>query len=517
MHDFPHPHEHEDHEGEPGAPPDEAHPAWGRERIELRSVGIDVGSSTSHLTFSRLVLRRLGGRLSSRFRVVQRDVLHQSPILLTPYRSPLAIDTERLDAFVREAYGRAGVSPGDVDTGAVVITGEAAKKENAESILSLFARDAGRFVCATAGPQLEAIMAAHGSGAVARSRAAGGAVPGGAGPSGPVLSVDIGGGTTKLALCRDGEVSEIAVINVGGRLVADEGGRVTRLEEAGAVVGEALGRPLVVGGPIDEPTKAAVADRMAACLFEVIDGRPLSPLTRRLMHTRPLDGSGPVAALMFSGGVSEYIYGREPAVFGDLGKPLGDAVRRRLAGHPLGARLTTPLEGIRATVIGAAQYTVQVSGSTIFTPEPGLLPLRNLPVLTVPLREALSPASVAAAVRQAAQGYDAELLGGPMALAIRWPFGPSHGELAALGEGLVQALDGRSAPVVLAFDRDIAQLVGRLLRDELRATLRVVAVDELDLGAFDYIDVGEPFPVSGVVPVVIKSLVFRPPAGADVG
>jgi ethanolamine utilization protein EutA len=215
--------------------------------------------------------------------------------------------------------------------------------------------------------------------------------------------------------------------------------------------------------------------------------------------------------VMFSGGVSEYLYGRELAGFGDLGQALGEAVRGRLAGHPLAARLATALEGIRATVIGAAQYTVQVSGSTIFTPQPDLLPLRNLPVLTVRLGEPLSPAGVATAVRQAAHGYDAELLGGPLALAIRWPFGPSHGELTALGNGLLQALDGRRAPLVLAFDRDIARLVGRLLAEELGAKLSLVAVDELDLGAFDYIDVGAPLAVSGVVPVVVKSLVFRPP------
>src|SRR5436190_691283 len=228
MHDFPHPHEHGDHEGEPQAPPDETDPIWAGERIELQSVGIDIGSSTSHLTFSRLVLRRLGESLPSRFRVV--------------------------------------------------------------------AREAGRFVCAAAGPQLEAIMAAHGSGAVARSREGSG-----------VLSVDIGGGTTKLAVCRDGQVAAVAVINVGGRLVAEDRGRITRLEEAGALVGDEVGLRLAVGQRIDDTRKAALAEKMAACLFELIDRRPLSSLTRRLMHTPPLDDDGPIDVLMFSGGVSEYI------------------------------------------------------------------------------------------------------------------------------------------------------------------------------------------------------------------
>src|SRR5947199_486618 len=218
MHEFPHPQEHEDHEGEPQAPPDETDPIWAGERIELQSVGIDIGSSTSHLTFSRLVLRRLGESLSSRFRVVERNVLHQSPILLTPYRDPFLIDTERLDSFIRDAYARAGLTPDGIDTGAVVVTGEAAKKENAESILSLFAREAGRCVCGAPGPQRETTTAPHGSGAVARSR-------GGSG----VLSVDIGGGTTKLAVCGDGQVAAVAVLNAGGRLGAVGRGSHTQL------------------------------------------------------------------------------------------------------------------------------------------------------------------------------------------------------------------------------------------------------------------------------------------------
>ncbi len=503
MHDFPHPHEHEDHEGDPHGVPDEADPVWASERIELRSVGIDIGSSTSHLTFSRLVLRRMALSLSSRFRVVEREVVHQSPILLTPYRDALTIDAERLGAFVDETYRRAGLAREAIDTGAVIVTGEAAKKTNAEAILGLFARDGGRFVCATAGPRLEAVMAAHGSGAVARSHS-----------GGPVLNVDVGGGTTKLAVCRDGEVVDTAVINVGGRLLAYEDGRVTRLEEAGAWLAEAAGSRLGLGDRIDDPARAAVVremvGRMVDCLFEVIERRPLSPLSRRLMHTEPLSGAEPIAVLMVSGGVAEYVYGRERAAFGDLGPALGEAIRRRLDGHPLGARLVEADEGIRATVIGAAQYTVQVSGSTIFHPGPGRLELRNLRVFPVRLSDPLTAAGVARAVRDAFDGHDGELLAGPIALAIRWGFGVSYEELRALGEGVLAALGPRRAPVVLAFDRDIARLVGRLMVEELGAGPDLVAVDELDLAAFDYIDVGEPLSVSGIVPVVIKSLVFRP-------
>jgi ethanolamine utilization protein EutA len=322
--------------------------------------------------------------------------------------------------------------------------------------------------------------------------------------------VDIGGGTTKLALCRDGEVVDTAVINVGGRLVAHEAGRITRLEDAVAAIGEAVGRRFTVGGAGGPDDFQAVAETMTDCLFEVMERRPLSPLARSLMHTAPLADPGPVATLMFSGGVAEYIYQHEPTDFGDLGRRLGEAIRRRLAARPLGARLAAPTEAIRATVIGAAQYTVQVSGSTVFHPRAGVLPLRNVPVFPVHITPPLSAEAVADAVRRALDGYDDAGGDGPLALAIHWPFGPGYGELRALGEGVVAGLGPRSGATVLAFDRDIARLVGHLMVEELRVSRDLVAVDELELGTFDYVDVGEPLPVSGVIPVVIKSLVFRP-------
>ncbi len=202
------------------------------DHIELTTVGIDIGSSTSHLIFSRLKLRRLGQNLSSRYVVVSREALHRSPILLTPYTSDYAINADRLRAFVDEAYASAGLRPDEVDTGAIILTGEAVKRSNAQSIAELFASEAGKFVCASAGHNLEAVMAAHGSGAVALSRETGGVV----------LNVDVGGGTSKLALCKDGSVLETASINVGGRLIAvDEDGNVVRIEPAAREVADALG------------------------------------------------------------------------------------------------------------------------------------------------------------------------------------------------------------------------------------------------------------------------------------
>jgi ethanolamine utilization protein EutA len=189
-------------------------------RITLTSVGIDVGSSTSHLMFSRLVLERQGIALSSRFKVIDRSITFRSPILLTPYTDDTTIDTDELRRFIEGVYKDAEMSVADVETGATIFTGEAAKKQNAEAISALFSEEAGKFVCAIAGPNLEAVMAAYGSGACARSAKR-------EGVSRTVLNVDMGGGTAKYAICRDGEVLETAAINVGARLVAmDEKGLV---------------------------------------------------------------------------------------------------------------------------------------------------------------------------------------------------------------------------------------------------------------------------------------------------
>lgn len=214
----------------------------GLEMFHLKSVGIDIGSSTSHLIFSRLTLRREGAALSSRFKVTQREILFRSRILLTPYLSGTLIDTERVKTFIEDSYREAGFTSDDIDTGAVVITGEALKKKNAKPIIEFFAKESGKFICASAGPNHEALLAAYGCGAVELSKSHGATV----------LNVDMGGGTTKFSLIRDGVVTQTAAINVGARLVAfDPTGVVVRVEEPAKVILQELGYPVELGKKID--------------------------------------------------------------------------------------------------------------------------------------------------------------------------------------------------------------------------------------------------------------------------
>lgn len=483
--------------------------SWPTERIEFRSVGIDIGSSTSHLMVSRLVLRRRGREFYSGYTVTEREVLYRSPILLTPYlNNNLTIDTERLAGFIAAAYREAGITPADIHTGAVITTGEAARKENAAAIIELFAAQAGRFVCATAGPNLEGVLAAHGSGAVRHSlrHAEGNRHP-------VVLNVDIGGGTAKLALVREGRVLETSAVNVGARLVAwDAKDRLTRVEEAGGLVAESLGIKARVGETLRQEEKEALARRLGDVLLDYIRRRPPDALGRQLAITPPLAYDGPVDVVSFSGGVSEYIYGHESTAYGDLGPLLGSYIRRQV--EHLGLPLGLAEEGIRATVIGASQYTVQVSGNTIFLSDKQVLPLRNLPVipLAVPRAGALDTPVLAAEIGRGFTALDLVEGEQPVAIAVDWRRDPAYADLAALCDGLLLGLPRTAAggaPLVLVFNGDVANLVGRLLAESGRVRSPIIAVDSIDLRQLNYVDIGEELEESHTVPVTVKSLVFR--------
>ena len=468
--------------------------------IELTTVGIDIGSSTSHLIFSRLKLRRLGKQLSSRFVVVSREALYRSPILLTPYRADYTIDADQLAEFIHAAYNRAGLSPDEVDTGAIILTGEAVKRTNARAIAELFANQAGKFVCASAGHNLEAVMAAHGSGAVALSRDSGSVV----------LNVDVGGGTSKLAIARGGEVAETASLAIGGRLLAmDSHRQLVRIEPPIQTVADALGLKLRLGEVLGFEDEQRLVATMADCLLEAMRRDPPSALTRALYVTPPLANELVPQALTFSGGVSEFIYTREQSEFGDLARPLANAIRARLGSFQ--TQLRNPSEHIRATVIGASQFTVQVSGNTIWVSRPELLPLHNLQVVYPRLPDSLTADDVRLAIEEGLRRFDLEEGGQPVALAIDWKGSPQYAVLRAFADGVVQALPRTLAaglPLVLVFHHDFGKLVGRILRDELGIRGDLVSIDSVEVKEFDYIDIGGIIEGSRSVPVVVKSLVF---------
>lgn len=242
----------------PPAPPAWWEALWRAENVEFTTVGIDIGSATSHLQFSRVRLQRCGRGLSSRFAVVDRSALYRSPVIFTPYLTDGSIDSAALGRFAESERAAAGLAPRQVDSGAVILTGEAAASQNARPLAVALAEHAGVFVCATAGHHLEAKLAAHGSGAAALSAKTGQVV----------AHLDIGGGTTKLALLRGGRVLATAAVAVGGRLlVFDRSGRLAWVSEAGARLARAVGVEPAPG--VRSPPRGAAASprKWPACWY----------------------------------------------------------------------------------------------------------------------------------------------------------------------------------------------------------------------------------------------------------
>lgn len=474
-------------------------PDW----LRLTSVGVDIGSATSHLMFSRLVMRRRSDEMSSQFEVVHRKILYRSPILLTPYSDPDTIDTEALAAFVKRSYREADITPDEVDTGAVICTGEAVRKHNSEAIIRMLAEQGGKFVCATAGPNLEAILGAHGSGAVARSH-----------DSGICLNVDIGGGTAKLAVIEAGAVTDTMAINVGARLIAWDGkSRVIRTEAAGRAVAQACGHDIAIGDTISEAQKKAIAEKLADILYEVLQRRSLSPLAADMIISGPLKNTGPIAEISFSGGVSEYIYDADTQDYGDLGPLLGAAVRRRLSSLPMS--LAGSLEHIRATVIGASQYTVQLSSSTVFVSRDDLLPLLDLQVVPAYLPDdgtTLTAASVKSLILRGFARLDMspQEINRPVALALLGPVMPNRASIKALCGGIRQALAPISdQPWTIILSADVAGLVGSVLKEEERVPQDIIVIDGITVGDFNFVDLGQMISSVEAIPVVVKSLIFE--------
>ena len=482
--------------------------AWAADNVELTTVGIDIGSSTSHLMFARVHLQRLSTALSSRFVVIDRKILWQSPILLTPYRDDYTIDVDELAGFIGGSYAFAGIERENIDSGAVILTGEALKRRNARAIADLFSEQAGKFVCASAGHHMECQMAAHGSGAVALSR----------GHNATLLNIDIGGGTTKLALIENGRIVATCAIAVGGRLIVEDGKQgLTRIEPPAEKVANALGITLALGQPLAAADRRRIANRMARMVMGLIDLRRPGELANRLLVTQPwpadLANKG-IDAMTFSGGVAEYLYKRETRRFGDLGSDLAEELRHALAHRRDLPPVWDPGQGIRATVIGAAQFSVQISGNTILIADPAKLPLQNLPVLACNLspRGDIDIEAVAAEVRVALARADFEEGESPVALSFPWQGEPSHGRLHAVAAGICAALPRtleERLPLVLLIDGDVGKSLGRVIRHEIDARADVIAIDGVQLEEFDYVDIGNIIELTNVVPIIIKSLLFK--------
>lgn len=452
----------------------------------LLSVGIDLGTSTTQLIFSRLHLKNTaGGFQVPDVRITEKEILYKSPVRFTPLLSDTVIDARGVRRIVEEEYAAAGIDRSRVQTGAVIITGETARKENAEQVLRSLSGFAGDFVVATAGPDLESVLAGAGAGAQEYAQKHGCRL----------LHADIGGGTANLALYENGELAATGCLNVGGRLIKTEGGRVTYLSPV--LTGLTA---LSVGDPATEEALRPVAELLTKALESALLGRP-EAIPGSLLTTPPIPLTRPPEALSFSGGVGELIYADclpEPFAYGDIGVLLAKCIRESRLMNLAVPRLR---ETIRATVVGAGSHSTQLSGSTI--DYRGVeFPMRNLPAAVLSREEQLQPAEAVekklALFRASGQTQAVIFLPGPEV--------PDFSQVQQIAEGLLRGA-GDAGPLLVAVGTDMAKALGQAIRVR-RPELSFLCLDGVRLRPGDYLDIGPPAAEGRVLPVIIKTLVF---------
>lgn len=460
----------------------------------LTSIGVDVGTTTTQVVVSELEVREPadGGKLE----IAERTVRHRGEIRETPLRNPETVDIDAVARIVEEELGAAGVSSEEIDTGAVIVTGETARKENAEPLVHRIASEGGEFVAAAAGPELEAILAGRGSGAARRARERGEVV----------ANADVGGGTTNIALFDADGVRDTRCLDVGGRLVRFDGGTVASVSPPARALADDLGIDL---DPGREPSKEALerlADAMAECVIDAVTGPPFAERTRALAIGELPDEPVAVEGIAFTGGVGRLVNALEtdPSEYGDLGPTLAAAIRRRTDELPV----VELAEDIRATVVGVGTRTTELSGRTIGVEE-SLLPLRNLPVAGVGDLSSVDEEGLEPRLRATVRGAIDRHGPVPFALAIEDVGALSYDRLTALAGAIAGAWGAEAGeagrPVVVLVEQDCAKALGQALGRRLDDPVAVI--DEVRAVEGEYLDVGRP--LSGdTVPVVVKTLAF---------
>lgn len=474
------------------------------QKEEIISAGIDIGTSTTKIVISKFSLMNMaGGAHMPRIEIIDKEVLYRSPIYRTPLLSATQVNIKGVEALVLKEYEQAGIKPADIKTGAVIITGETATKQNAQEMVYHLSDHAGEFLVATAGPDLEAIIAAKGSGAYEYSKKTGKTI----------ANIDIGGGTANVAVYKSGKLCGTCTLHIGGRLVEFAGTRIQSISPPIKKLFTQWGASIREGGSRSLADLTSLTDYMAAVISRMLKRNLLESDQPLLLGHKP-NWQEEIDAIMFSGGISECIYKYEGSTQGiakydDIGELLAASLRESKELNSW--QWVKPEETVRATVLGAGTQTTEISGATIHV-ESSDLPLRNLPVYQVPFYKDLQSGldGLPAAVSRAVEIFDPQQEGQNFALYITGlPYMGFRAiqELAAKIIETAKLKPNRQQPLVLVLDSDHAKVLGQTLKVQSPGQ-SIICIDQINVEHGDYIDIGHLLQTS-VVPVVIKTLTFN--------
>ncbi|SFH65972.1 ethanolamine utilization protein EutA [Tindallia magadiensis] len=473
---------------------------------QLKSVGIDVGTSTTQLVFSRITVENTAAAWTvPTVQITHKEVIYRSEIYFTPLISAEVIDAAALKDIVAREYQQGKMKPEEVDTGAIIITGETARKENAEQVLTMLSGFAGDFVVATAGPDLEGVLAGKGSGACDYSKE----------HNATVMNLDIGGGTTNVAVFQNGKLIDTACYDIGGRLIQfSEDQHITYISQKAEALIKHLGLEIALGKKPSMSALKQFCQGMAETIVEIMNADTLSPIQELLITDHGLRKNHSIDKAFLSGGVADCVASANPEEddwlrYGDIGILLGNAIAQ--SASKTKHQILYGSETIGATVVGAGNHSTDVSGSTVHY-DGELLPLKNIPLIKLDEEEEALPSAdrqqkMSEKMEWIQQQGDTSLV----ALGIRGQRGYGFNEIQALAKDIAmvsEKINGSDHPLIVILESDFGKSLGLCLRSMIPKGQGLICIDSINADNGDYIDIGVPVAQGQVVPIVIKTLLF---------
>lgn len=469
------------------------------------SVGIDIGTSTTHLIFSQITIENMAsGARVPQIKIVGKEILYQGEIHTTPLISNTQLDGEAIKAIIEAEYIKAGIPKADVATGAVIITGDTARKENAQEVQKALSGMAGDFVVSVAGPDLESIISGKGAGAAKYAFD----------HNTRVANYDVGGGTTNIAVFDHGEVADATCLDIGGRLIRFKKDTLEveyvfhKIQKLAA----SLGIEVEVGTKLTRPEIEQITAEMAKAMVSSLKIENRSEVYKTLVTHRDFSAAYQgTKYVSFSGGVADYIYRdvlpENVFLHNDMGVLLAMDIRK--AFEKEGVSLIQPIETIRATVVGAGSHTVEISGSTI-TYTDNLFPIKNLPVLKLNKLEEQAQENLTEIIQRKLEWFSTENEHQTVALALEGNREMSFKDIQKLAIAVSKAYTVHpDGPVVIVVENDMGKVLGQSISKCLNHERHVICVDGIKVNSGDYVDLGKPLGMGSVLPVVVKTLVFN--------